>query len=83
MKSARPGLYSEALTLGSQASAAAVQGSVKVASVAYLQDHECITREETPHPSRDAGTPSPHGRGIEIKISALSQGRGCPTEEGR
>jgi hypothetical protein len=59
-----------------------LQGPVKVAGVAYLEGHVCITHEETPHPSRRCGTPSPQGRGIEIKITALSQGRG-PDGEGQ
>ena len=58
------------------------QGSVKVAGARYLRGHECITREETPHPP-PCGPPSPQGRGREIKITPFSQGRGCPTEEGR
>ena len=51
-------------------------GSVKVADDAYFQGYECIFREETPHPSRHAGTPSPPGRGIEIQITTPSPGRG-------
>src|SRR5208337_2748116 len=47
-------------------------GSVKVADDAYFQGYECIFREETPHPSRHAGTPPPRGRGMEIQITAPS-----------
>ncbi len=41
------------------------QGSVKVAGVAYIDGHEYVTREETPHP-RFAG------RGGEGSLSAPS-----------
>jgi hypothetical protein len=55
-------------------------GSVKVAGVACLHRHDSITREESPHPP-PCGPASPQDRGIEIKITALSWGRGGPTDE--
>ena len=58
------------------------QGPIKVPGVAYPQSYARITYEDTPH-SPPCGPPSPHGRGIEIRITALSQGRGFPTGEGR
>jgi hypothetical protein len=67
------------------------QGRVKVAGGAYIQGQVCASREETPHPSRvphardesaGRGPASAQGRGIEIKILALSQGR-VPDEGGR
>jgi hypothetical protein len=73
----------------SQAGREGGQGSVKVAGVAYIIGHEYVTREETPHPHYlqnvgpppPCGPPSPQGR--EIKNTALFQGRGGPTEDGR
>jgi len=38
--------------------------------------------EKDPSPALLRRAPSPHGRGKGINITALSEGRGCPTEEG-
>jgi len=78
-KRARAILYT---SISRRLAARALQCSVKVAGVACVHGHDCISREETPRPP-PCSSPSPQGRGREIKITTLSQGRGYPREEGR
>ena len=54
------------------------QGSVKVAGVAYLHGHECITREETPHPSALRSPPLPKGEGEKSKSQPTPGGEAGP-----